>query len=137
MTNTVPAEWRQAALQVPETFGSRLRKARKEAGLTQKEIAKLAGRSVLYLSKIELGQSRPEEKYLRRLKRCEVLWNAYAKHAPDEKWQRALNRLDEARARLEPFARAVNSTVEALLGQAPPEENSQSSAGQVDSGVVE
>ena len=110
---------------VPITFADRLRKARKSIGLSQTNAAKKAGISLTYWFRVESGRNRPEKKYKKRLKRCEILYNAYARYAPDAKWNAAVERLREARARVERFADAVNTTVEFLVdGPAlPPQQN--------------
>jgi transcriptional regulator with XRE-family HTH domain len=44
-----------------------LRKARKEAGLTQREVCKLMGKSSSFVSKCELGERRIDHVELRKL----------------------------------------------------------------------
>lgn len=50
-------------------FRRRLREARKQAGLTQREVCKLMGKSSSFISKCEMGDRRVDHIELRRLAR--------------------------------------------------------------------
>ncbi len=50
-------------------FRRRLRDARKQAGLTQREVCKLMGKSSSFISKCELGERRVDHVELRKLAR--------------------------------------------------------------------
>lgn len=54
---------------VPETFGQVIRKARKEKGYSQRELAKIVGLDFTYLSKLENARSDypPKEAVIRNL----------------------------------------------------------------------
>jgi len=51
----------------PERFAVRLRQLRKSKGITQAELAKKAGVSRAYLSRLEMGQHDPPLSRLRKL----------------------------------------------------------------------
>ncbi len=51
----------------PERFGMRLKELREQAGLTQAALAKKAGMSRAYLSRLEMGRHDPPLSRLRRL----------------------------------------------------------------------
>jgi len=61
--------WSSAALLTEQDFLQRLRRARKEAGLTQAEVAKRLGRTQSFVTKAERGERRLDVVELRAFAR--------------------------------------------------------------------
>lgn len=83
--------------------GKRLRKARQEASLSQRELA-FAGCSAAYISRIERGERVPSLQVLRELAaRCDVseTYLAWGREELDDAVARQLRALQEARTRPE------------------------------------
>jgi transcriptional regulator with XRE-family HTH domain len=83
--------------------GERLRKARQEAGLSQRELA-FAGCSAAYISRIERGERVPSLQVLRELAaRCDVSEThlAWGREELDDAVSRQLRALQDARTKPE------------------------------------
>jgi len=105
------------AVELPETFGDRLRGARNRAGLTQKEAAERCNMTQNLWTRFECCDQNPDAVYMKALAKAQKLWNRDGGCCQSGDCAAAIKRAREKFQRLDRIAAAVNTTAKHLLGE--------------------